>query len=609
MTDEFSDLYEETSGRTIDEFSDLAEQKNQEGQQPEAYAPPSIYGGVDALAETAHGVGEVALSMGTGAVTSMVSGAVAATAMGVSKILFGNSLFEPIKGGMDAFNDALTFQPRTEHGQWVLEQIAGPMLYIDDAADEIATKHGGGNPWAETIIKTSLLGTLELASPARGVKNVNTAIRHTKASKNKIAETANALGIDPTIRDLKESVVDAANKMTPDEKGANAPLLQEAMREANVAGRDAKNAAYMVARDKDVWVDTRAINDLAAESRMRISETYDISEMTKLNKRFADMSVELPGNNPKVRFWELEKIRRKMNSSIQGLKRSDPEQAAAMGVLKRDLDRFIENEFNKTALEVGQQGPQQWRAITGEADGIQAWKNARELNAQWKEDFSANRAIKDLIEQDATPEMITDWILGANAMGGKKQAALTVRKLREVLGDNHPAMEGVRQDFLFRVTEPLMRDAPNFKGFIDNYDKMIKNNHTMVAELGLKEGNFSELVTFAREANKLPVNQRDFKFQDITKGLAVFWQGHEMAKRSLRVGYARNILNGMFNLDRVAQKTLLYDMGGIRYGYPAMPKKGPLAAKFIAGESLQEILRAQERRETSVAEVALRDNK
>ncbi len=569
------------------------------------YVPPNIYGGLSGVKEMAYGLGEAALTMGTGAVTAIASGAYAAARLVVGEGLVTKDGRTRITGSsaadvaedMAAFNDAYTFQPKTGAGQFVLETIAGPIMYIDDTADAIATKLGGGNPIAETIIKTTLLGAFELAPGLKGIKNANAAVRHMKRSKAMIADTADRLGIDVNIRELKESVIDAANRMTPDEKGANTPLLQEAMREAEAKAYAAKNAAYEVAKNKDVWVDTRSINDLAAETRMRLGESYDLSVMPKLNKRLTEMGLELPQGS-KVKFWELEKIRRRINTDISGLKRSTTDgaasEASALKVLKKDLDRFIDNEFNKTALEAGQMGPPQQQFITGEREGVAAWKNARELNAQWKQDFHTDRVISDLIKQDATPEVMTDWILGANAMGAKQQSVAVVARLKQVLGENHPAIEGIRQDFLFRVAEPLLQETPNFNQFIRNYDKMIKKNHSLVSELGLSEHNFTELVTFAREAKKLPVNERNFQLQDLTRGLAVFWQGHSMAKRSLRVGYARNVLNGLFNMDRVAQRTLLYDMAGIRYGYPAMPRSGPLAAQFIAGASLNELMMDQD---------------
>ena len=87
-------------------------------------------------------------------------------------------------------------------------------------------------------------------------------------------------------------------------------------------------------------------------------------------------------------------------------------------------------------------------------------------------------------------------MLGATAMGARKEAVSTIQRLKGVLGDSHPAIEGIRQDFLFTVAEPLFKDRPNFGQFVDRYDSIIRNNGPLVRELGLDTGNFRELLDF-----------------------------------------------------------------------------------------------------------------
>ena len=166
--------------------------------------------------------------------------------------------------------------------------------------------------------------------------------------------------------------------------------------------------------------------------------------------------------------------------------------------------------------------------------------------------------------------------------------------MKEILGDNHPAIEGIRQDFLFEIAEPLLKAEPNFAQFTRNYDATIRRNPALVKELGLNQGDLSQLYHFAEVQKRLPKNQRLMSLKDITKGLSQFFVGHKIAKAALRVNISRNIANLFVGADRVGQKQILMELVGAKYGEPAIPKGGPLAAQFIAGAALTSIPNSQE---------------
>ena len=113
--------------------------------------------------------------------------------------------------------------------------------------------------------------------------------------------------------------------------------------------------------------------------------------------------------------------------------------------------------------------------------------------------FNTDRVIKNFINKDATAETMARWLLGASAMGANREAGAIIGRMKEVLGDNHPAIQGVRTDFLFEVVSPLLHpDGPNFNQFIRNYELMIERNPTLVKELNLNMGDFKELHDLSR---------------------------------------------------------------------------------------------------------------
>ena len=527
-------------------------------------------------------LGDVALTAASSGVGEILGGLT-----GVGALLYGGSLDQAVKG-KERVSETLTIGPLTDEGQKILETIAPTFLKVEQGIDRFSERSGRGNPMAATAIKTALLGGLEFLPAAKGVKAATKMTRDLVRKQKVIKQIAEDNGINLDLKTFGDDIVEAVRRMTPEQRAQNAPMVSEALKQARAKETARKDAAFEQALQTKTFIETRSIRDLAESLQRDLFEEgfdLDADNMAAVRKTLQDMQGEAlgfaPGQNLAVRLNQLELIRRRIN------KRSgtDPQTNMALGNLRRGIDEFLDNEFNKIALAEGQ-APGQVSAISGDPTGVQAWKEARAAATRWHQRFSEDKVISQLIDQNATPEQYRQWLMGASAMNARREAASTVRRMREILGRDHPALEGIRQDFIFELAEPLLKEDPNFRQFVNNYDTMVRRNPSLVKELELDQKALKDMRDFARVQRDLPPSGKVFTRGDIVSGVSRMAVGHQIAKAAVRVEFTRRLANAMAGVDVVTPKQIMADLVGVKFGEPAIPKASPLAAEFIAGAAL-----------------------
>lgn len=525
-------------------------------------------------------VGEVGLTMATGAVGEMLGGW-----RGSLNLLFGGSIDEAAASAR-SISDLIAIAPHTERGKELLDAIAVPMMSLERGADKVSEVASLGNPFAAALIKTFLLGGTELIAPGKRSVSIAAAKRQIVKNKTKLQSLANDLGISLDPRDIESTTIDAIRKMTPDEKAQNAILIQDSLKQAADIAKVEKNALFEQAKATRAFVKQDSVKGFATGLRKRLDDKgYDLSpsaeSMTKVRKtldeleRFGDDLAPEGMKISAVNLTELEKIRRRANKRYG----RDPSSNSALVEIRQSIDKFLNEQFDNAA-------------ISGDPAAIKAWQDARRANAQWHRNFSEDRVIANLISKDATPETINRWLLGASSMKAKTEAASVVKRIKEVLGNDHPAVEGIRQDFLFGVAEPLTRESPSFKQFIRNYENAIENNPSLIKELGLKHTDMENLYKIAKAQSKLP--KPEIQTIDLYRATSQFLAGHQIAKAGLRVRLVTALTRLAAGADRVTKKGMIAQLSGAIYGQPAIPKESILAAEFIAGASITAIPHAEE---------------
>jgi hypothetical protein len=546
----------------------------------------TLFGGTESFKQ----LGRTAVGLGDLAITGITSGAgeIAGGLRGAANLLLGQGV-DVARQKVEGTSKALTVGPLTDAGQETIESIAPAFIKLERSVDRFAERKAMGNPEVATAIKSALLGGLEFIVPAKGTGRALDATGKIARRQKAVQKIADEQGIRLDLKNMGDDIVDAARRMSPEERAQNAPVLQVALQEAKKLRTAEKDAAFKTARETRTFVETRNVSDLGTGvTKNLLADGFDVQGMPKLQARLAELT-EFRAQGPTTNFPaaarrlnELELIRRR---TIRN-KSADPAENLALIRTRKAIDDFLDNEFNSIAINAGKI-PRGKGALFGDAAGVNAWNKARKINTRWRKHFKEDKVITQLIERNSTPEEYRQWLMGASAMNARREASLTIQRMKEVLGKNHPAVEGIRQDFIFELVEPLFDETPNFRRFISNYDKMVRRNPSLVKELDLSKSALQDLRDFAHVKRDLPPGGVIFDdLKDVMRGVSRLAVGHEIAKAGLRVQLTSRFLNYATGAGVVRPKEILGDVMGVKFGEVAIPKRSPLAVQFMAGAAL-----------------------
>lgn len=265
---------------------------------------------------------------------------------------------------------------------------------------------------------------------------------------------------------------------------------------------------------------------------------------------------ELPGTNALVHLNEVDRVRRTLKAMLPENRKNWSPQDKLRMQMKGALDAFIENQFN-TGL------------ISGTDADIAAWKRARGLVQEYRENFKVNRNLYNLVTDiDANPEDFRKYIFGLAQMGAKTESAQVVQKLKSIFGENSPQMNAIRMEFLMNALEPLRGPKPDINKFVTYVENINKNNPTLVKELSpWAASGLDELVRISKAA----VNAGDPASVQLSvpKMLARLTVGHQIARKGALVGASAAIMEALFGRSpRAVRKDMLSELVGLPINEP-----------------------------------------
>lgn len=506
--------------------------------------------------EYAVGAGETALTLGSGAIAAPVAG-IAGTGQAVYDLIRGED--DPMSDAATTIEDVqqrLTYQPRTQAG----EEITGAAAKPFQAFEEMTSRAGGavtdytGSPALGAATKTAI----EFSPSFLGFRRPGLAEK--RADRQRVERQAREQGVDLGAKGQRqrEQVGEAGERAAGGRQSRAEPMpeIQSVVKQARESARKNVDEMYERARAERAELPVPEAREFVsmADDALR---NFDVETMPIVKRRLDELQKlnEMPDNSA-IKLSYLDTWRQRLNKNRPAS--TDRSQAAALDVLKGQFDRFLETKFNTDM-------------IRGNPRAIEKWQEAREAFQQYKKTFDENRTIAQLARKDATPEEMRQWIFGASTTGAKKQAADTVRRLKEIVGEDSPQMKALRQDALIDIMEPLMREDPNLNAFVGNYDKFVRNNKSLANELFPDaEDNLKALRDFASAVkNRSP----DSVKLDINRMGAVALFGHGIAKAALKVNIARSAFNMMRRSgDRSARKQIMGDVLGYDPYAPILPK-------------------------------------
>jgi len=539
------------------------------------------------IARRTSGAVQVAGTIASGALAEPVSG-IAGIGGGLVGLLQGEGFSDAAVRTQRAVADFLTFDPKTDTGQEMLEGIAAPLKKLDDAIDWIATESSFDNPVAAAAIYTTLLGAIDivgLRGIGRGKSGVGTSVRHTRELEKRLARVqkiADDLGIDLTPSELASSIVDAAKEMSPQTRAANAAGLRDALSQADELQKASAANKADLARGSKTFVDVQKATEFAQQAgKELLEEGFDLSKMKNVVERLGELENlrtrspirgELSVERVSAQIQDIQTISNRIEKMLDSRAKSPKvrrqpktiREDLALTQLKSKLDNWLDQQFNSDM-------------ITGDVRGIRRWKEATEARRKYNERFLEDKTILQLMDRNATPGEVNRWLMGASAANAKPAAVRTIRRIKELLGENHPSIEGIRQDFLFEITSPLLNDVvtpSNFRQVVRNIDNVIKKQSHLIDELDVDVGRLRGLQKLSRGA--FNENIRPLFNIDFAKSIAVLKFGSGLAKKGLIVRGAtlpiRLMGRLLFGKTIFQKKVLLNELAGANWKAPFMDR-------------------------------------
>ena len=529
---------------------------------------------------------------------------------------------------LDTIQEAVGWDPKTERGkklaqglgegtEAIAQEFAGKSVAESTQdGDDFFYFLGGGNPVSSAFWKTALLGAADVATPGQfkkgGLTTVKeSVIRHnaiqTQKAKLKVQKAVDKaqvaeFGIDLSHENLHDSLIRAADVLAegPSPRAYGAESTVAGIRAAEVAAKKAERAAWKELEAKDAALATDNFTQLGSTLRDELVQRYDLDapEYASVNralKELEQMDTDIP-NRPSLRskgeeldintydgtkpldryadvqMKELLMIRERLNNRITGdgtkLKPYTKPDSALIQI-KRGLDRKIQDAFDNAAIK-------------GDATVHESWTKARGATAAYKRAFQRDKVIRKIVQEGMDPDDVLKWVVGASAMGAKKESASVVRRLKEMLGDKHPGIIALRQAAIRDVVGPMLGDNPNFKAAVRNVDKLMRDNPTLVKELDINTQQLEVLRNAARAAEHvgaLPKFWNKGRFSQITASLLF---GHQIAKRAAHIRLFRGALDKVIGTGYMSDKKLLDYFEAYRDYGPMVPREGAGSKEILA---------------------------
>ena len=550
------------------------------------------------LAKNTVGMGEIGLTMATGYAAEALGG-VAGMLTGLLNIGKERLGMEPSSvqaaQAVAAVTDALTFEPRTDAGEEYLQSMAAPLVWVDDHARELSTWGGHAGPVVSMLTYTAIMGGLDLVAlgKLRGLRNVTGVHKRLQ----EIEETAGAMGVKLNKNDMPGSIVDAARKMSPEERAANAPALRQALLDARALEAQRLAQVQQQARANSKIQNLENIGEWGeATKHSLVLDKHNVSAMPHVQqvlKEVDEVGKMVTGDNtsihlnPKQRadlgIAQLDRatdtllgIENRLSNKF--LDEIPGDERIALQKVKNELENFIDNKY---ATDLA----------SGDPARLQQWANASKAKSQYNARWNEDRALRTLLNKEAEPFEISEYVRGQSAIGAKPQAVRTVRRLKEILGENHPAIEGIKLDYTFDLVSPLFGETPSLSKFIKGVDAAFSNNKSLMTEMGMETSDIRKLRDMAVAAQNIPSQSRMGLLHDIRKiirGGFVLGMGSSLAKAAQKINIATGLTTMAtgINLSRHSKKAILMDVANAQFIGPAIPT-GSAAAGRVQARALQ----------------------
>ncbi|MET0014466.1 MAG: hypothetical protein ABW088_12515 [Sedimenticola sp.] len=253
-------------------------------------------------------------------------------------------------------------------------------------------------------------------------------------------------------------------------KGEGVNRAVSALKNKAEATKEAIRSRYQSAKQTNAFVPIQAVKDFSQQARRSLSdEGFDLAG-ARIAARLKDVDKFIGQKNiSAANLRGMELWRKRIVKDIDSVKMSDPSQAEALRILKRNYDDFIKDSF-ENAL------------IRGDQSAITKWQNARGLRATYGEIFERNRIIDKLVKGEHTPEETVNILFGAGRFGAKSKGEVVqaLDTIRKQVGPN--AWNALREDAFLRLLRN-QGDTFNPVKFSNEFADAMRNGGTLMRKM------------------------------------------------------------------------------------------------------------------------------
>lgn len=511
--------------------------------------------------DTAKGVAETAATLGTGAFLTPLAG-IAGIAQGAASRDDPDALRQMVNR-INAVQ-GLTYQPKTEMGKEIVSTLGVPFEWLARRAQEAgrgAQDIGlGATGGAATETAINMLPSL---FGARGIKPALSQRREARRAIGDIERRVAEQGIDINASGSvqRQQIQDAAIRQTGGQQSRGEPFpdIRDTLRQRREAERTRVGEQFEEARATPAALPAEQAKALADRIRSRIAERqFDVETMPIVRRRLRELEqIDRLPTNSAIKLNSIDAYRRRLSRNRASV--TDASQNFALDTIKRELDGFLDEAFDKDM-------------IRGDPAALKKWKDARSAFSSYMKRFNDDKVIRKFAEQDATPEQMRQWVFGASSVGARPQAAQVVRKIGDIVGRDSPEFAALRQDALFDIMEPLHIKEPSMREFMKNYDRVVKNNPSLVNELFPDSGRGLRDLRAVAEAveRKAP----DARLVDLNRMGAVAMFGHGISRAAMKVNIAQQVFSRMRSAGSKKEKReIMGEVLGIDPDAPILPKR------------------------------------
>lgn len=569
------------------------------------------------VAGNVFGALEPALTIGTGIAAQPLAGLA-----GLKTLATGGTLDEAVETIQNVSGN-LTYQPRSRVGQAELSALATVMKPIEMGVEFAGRKsaEATGSPLIGAGVRT----LLEVGPSFFGVKNPASVLRSRRQAINEanrllkeagidvspsLVESVSVRGIPSTgrVAEIFNQVPEAAAALSGSTsvRAQGLDAIQSAVQNARRTTRNAISQMYDQATDAGTVVvpvnEVKVLNEALANSmagfemanigpvRNLLSEFTSIIEPAP--QRFSKVNISRPGigrsviardvdvpemSNTDLRrsiveLNDISAFRRKLSLAERG---NNPEVSAAAILMKKEIDEWMNAQFDSDMM-------------SGSADAIAKWKNANSAYREYSKIFKENEAMKMMFREEATPEMVQNWIYGTNAVSASNDSALVVRRLNQVLGRNSAEMQTLRNSAAFDIVYPLIRnnlDADSLNQFRLNYTDFVRKNSSLSQELFSPKQleSFQTLSRIVSSAKDIAIDSPKLLGNiDRTLAIALFPKAQPLSAGSRLLDISERAIKRLKSFgSRLEAKKLYSDLTGVDLSQPLFSVRTPAVASFI----------------------------